>query len=455
MNQVIKYEKLPLKELASYFGYGVGQCFSFGLVGTFILYFYTDIMQISPVAASIIFVIARFWDAAHDPLIAGIMDTVHLKLGKFRPYLLIAPFLIFIVTIAAFYNIEASLMTKTIYAGVTYILWGTLYAISDIPFWSMTAVMTNEPQERTKAATCAMIGVNAGIGGTMILFPYISSFFAKYSSDQGYLLGVITLMSLGLLLMLNGFKNVKERVKITHSEKVTLKQVFLAVWKNKPLFFVLSAFFMNVFMNIVNALYIFFFTYNMGNADLLSVIGTITFLTALACLGLPFLTRYCRKKDLFIALCIIEIIARICFYFSGYQNTATVFVWLTIITAVFMMTNPLISSMIADTVEYSYYHTGKRCAAITFSGQTFTGKLSVAIAGGLSGLILAMIGYAPNVIQSENTLNYLFFCVSLLPALGALIRIFIMMKYKFTEKEHKKLRDLLDKGEFHPSVNKN
>ncbi|MCW0136088.1 MFS transporter [Escherichia coli] len=41
---------------------------------------------------------------------------------------------------------------------------GTLYALSDIPFWSMTSVMTDNPQERTKAATCAMLGVNAGIG---------------------------------------------------------------------------------------------------------------------------------------------------------------------------------------------------------------------------------------------------------------------------------------------------
>lgn len=47
--------KLTNKELMSYFGYGVGQCFSFGLVGSFILYFYTDILGISPIAASTIF----------------------------------------------------------------------------------------------------------------------------------------------------------------------------------------------------------------------------------------------------------------------------------------------------------------------------------------------------------------------------------------------------------------
>lgn len=55
--------KIPLKALASYLGFGMGQCFSFGLVGTFILFFYTDILGISPVAASTIFLIARVWDA--------------------------------------------------------------------------------------------------------------------------------------------------------------------------------------------------------------------------------------------------------------------------------------------------------------------------------------------------------------------------------------------------------
>ncbi len=446
-------EKIPMRELASYFGYGVGQCFSFGLVGTFILFFYTDIMGISPVAASVIFLIARVWDAVHDPLIAGLMDTVNMRRGKFRPYLFGAPFLIFIVTVIAFYNIEASLMTKTIYAGVTYILWGTLYAISDIPFWSMSTVMTDEPQERAKTATCAMLGVNAGIGATMVLFPYVSGFFAENSSDKGYLAGVITLMVFGLILMLNGFFNTKERVKVTVGEKVTLKHTFIVVWQNKPLFFILSAFFMNVFSNIVSAFYIFFFTYNMRDADLVSVIGFITFTCALACLATPFLTRHFKKRDLFIALCVLEIIARIGFWFTGYHNVVYVMIWLTVITAIFMMTNPLISAMIADTVEYSYYHTGKRCAAITFSGQTFVGKLSVAVAGGLSGLILAVLGYVPNVEQSEWTLNGLFFCISLLPALGAIIRILIMRKYKFTEDEHAILREKLKQGEFHPSVN--
>lgn len=256
--------KLTNKELMSYFGYGVGQCFSFGLVGSFILYFYTDILGISPIAASTIFLIARVWDAVNDPLIAGYMDTLDSRFGKFRPYMLFTPVLIVLVTVAAFYNIDADTSTKVMYAGITYILWGTLYTISDVPFWSMSSVMTDEPQERAKAATCAMLGVNAGIGATLVVFPKLSAYFADGRADQGYLPAVIVLMIAGLFFMLNGFYNTKERISTKSCEKVTLKQTFQAVRKNKPLFFILAAFFMNVFFNLVNGLYIFFFTYNMG-----------------------------------------------------------------------------------------------------------------------------------------------------------------------------------------------
>ncbi len=80
-------QKIQNRELAGYFSYAVGQCLSFGLVGSFILYFYTDILGISPAAAGAIFLVARIWDAINDPLIAGYMDTLNFKRGKFTPFL--------------------------------------------------------------------------------------------------------------------------------------------------------------------------------------------------------------------------------------------------------------------------------------------------------------------------------------------------------------------------------
>lgn len=441
--------KIPLRTLASYFGFAMGQCFSFGLVGTFILFFYTDILKISPVSASIIFLIARVWDACNDPFFAGLIDSLNLKRGKYRPFLGFMPFVIFAITVLAFINIDGSITIKTLYAGVTYILWGTLYTISDLPFWSMTTVLSDHPQERAKAATCAMLGVNVGIGLSMAIFPYLSAFFAEGRDDQGYLPAVVVMMVAGLILMLNGYFNTKEAVRPQgDAAKVTLLQTFKVVASNKPLFMILAIFFMNIFTNIAGNIYIYFFTYNLGNAGLLAAVGTITTCSSLACLVTPFFTARFRKRDIFIVLCVLGIVARLGFYFTGFESTTAVIIWLAIITTIFMMTNPLVSTMIADTVEYSYYHTGKRCAAITFAGQTFTGKLSVALAGGITGMVLAICGYVPDSVQSQDTLDTLFLFVSAVPIIGEIVRLIVLKFYFFNEAEHAELVEKINRGEF-------
>lgn len=435
--------KIPARELWSYFGYGLGQCFSFGLVGSFINYFYTDVLGISALAASTIFLVARAWDAVHDPFFASIMDTMNSRFGKFRHFMLLAPLLITLMTLASFYNIDASTSTKIIYAGVTYILWGTLYAISDIPFWSMSSVMSNEPRERTKAVTAAVLGVNAGIACANIFFPRLTAFFAPYSSDHGYFMATLVMVLIGMLLMINGFFNVKERVPPS-TEKVTIGDTFRNLRQNKPLFFVLAAFFFCVLHNIANGIYIYFFIYNLGDGGLQAAIGIIGIIAALACLLAPVLTRRYKKRSLFIALCALDILVRIVLWFAGYQSLTVLFILLGLSSLFVMMSNLFTSAMIVDTIEYAEYHSNKRCAAITFSGQTFTGKMSVAVGGGLIGVYLTAIGYVPQAAtQSESVLNGLFFGISLLPAIGSLIRIGFIWFFDFTEDKHAEITRLL------------
>ncbi|GBU09570.1 melibiose:sodium symporter [Gammaproteobacteria bacterium] len=439
-----KTMKIPSRELVSYFGYGLGQCFGFGLFGAFINYFYTDVMGISAVTASTIFLIARVWDAVNDPIIAGIMDTVRSRFGKFRHYLLFTPFLITLVTIASFYNIEASMTTKIIYAGATYIFWGTLYSISDIPFWAISSVMSSEPKERAKAVTCAMLGVNAGISGASIIFPKLTTFFAVYSpNDKGYLYATITLTLLGLPLMINGFLQIKERV-VPSEDKITLRDTMNNIRHNRPLFLILGAFFFTCLHNIAAGIYIYFFTYNLGNAGLQVTIGMIGFGAAMLCFITPVLTNYFRKRSLFIVLCLLDCIVRVILWFSGYDSLWLMFGLLGMSALFVTMSNVLTSAMIVDTIEYAEFKTHKRCAAITFSGQTFTGKMAVAVGGALVGIFLTLIHYVPQAeVQDEGVLRGLFFAVSLLPAIGSLIRIGFIWFFDFTEDKHAEVLEIL------------
>ena len=431
--------KVSRREYLGYFSYGFGQCFSYGLLGSFILFFYTDILGISALAASTIFLIARVWDAVNDPMVAGFMDTRRTKSGKFKGYLKFAPLFVVISTILCFFSPDLAIQWTVLYAAITYILWGTVYTVSDIPFWSVSAVITNDPQTRTSLVTAANLGVFAGIGMVGSLVPLLVGLFGQESLADGYFMAVILIMVAGYAFMMFGATTIRERVEPSAGEKVTMKDVFRNLLVNRHLFKMLAIFFLNLFMNIVNGIILYFFIYNMGNEGLMSIYGLMGTFAALGFFLIPNLTKKFRKKDLLAGIIVLDIVVRIVFFMTGYENVPMLLVMLMLTQLFHASLGPVMSSMIAETIEYSEVKTGRRCEAITFSGQTFMGKLSAAIAGSLTGLILIAIGYVPEAaVQSPGTLNGLFMVVSLLPVAGGLIRLVILRYYTYTEEAYRK-----------------
>lgn len=415
------------KERFAYFCYGTGQCISFGLAGSFTLIFYTDVFGITAAVASLIFLFARAWDAVVDPMIASVMDTVSSKHGKFRVYLKYMPFVITLTTILCFVKIDAVESTKIIYAVITYVLWGTTYAVSDVPFWSMSAVMTNDPQERSRLVSYAGLAVSVGIAIPLLVFPFLLKLTHQW--ELNYAISSTILMLCGLFLMNFGYRHTKERV-VSHNEKITILQVFKTVSQNKPLFIVLIAFFTNLFSNVASSLAAYFFTYNMQNSELLSLYGMLNIVCAAGLLFVPILLKHITKKSLLIWLCVSDVILRLIFFFViGYHNQVTFFIFIAITGIVGAVSWPIMSAMIADTIDYTARITGNRCEAIMFAGQTFTGKLAIAVSGGLLGLILVVIKYVPNHAQTNYALQGLFFGLVLLPAIGSLLKIIILKFY--------------------------
>ena len=55
-------------------GYGLGSLgkdFALGVMGSYLLLFYTDIFGISAGAAGMIFLLTKIWDAVNDPMMGG------------------------------------------------------------------------------------------------------------------------------------------------------------------------------------------------------------------------------------------------------------------------------------------------------------------------------------------------------------------------------------------------
>ena len=72
------------------FGVGaIGKDAIVNLVGIYLMFYLTDVLQLSPGFVGVLFFVARIWDAINDPIMGMIIDNTKSKYGKFRPWIVI------------------------------------------------------------------------------------------------------------------------------------------------------------------------------------------------------------------------------------------------------------------------------------------------------------------------------------------------------------------------------
>ena len=134
-------------ERVSYWSYFIGQNVYYNITAAFISTYLA--MQGVPLAkVAVVLLIVKIWDAVNDPIFGYIFDRVKFKSGlKSLPWLRFAVALIPIVTIVLF-AIPSGLSEtgKLVWFGVAYVMWDTVYTLTDVPAYAMLNTMTDNLQ---------------------------------------------------------------------------------------------------------------------------------------------------------------------------------------------------------------------------------------------------------------------------------------------------------------------
>lgn len=88
-------------------GYGVGAVgldLSYGLFYSYLSFYLTNGLGISPIFMLILAPLARLWDGINDPMMGSLVDRTRTKMGRYRPWILTGAILNGIVLALMFNN---------------------------------------------------------------------------------------------------------------------------------------------------------------------------------------------------------------------------------------------------------------------------------------------------------------------------------------------------------------
>lgn len=423
---------------------GVGQNTIYALWSGFITAFYTDVFHMNPLVMAGIFLFARIWDGINDPLMGVLADRSKSRFGRYRCWLLRMPPVVAVCLVLNFTVPHFGTAGNIVYAAITYILMGMAFTSIDIPYWSLPAVMTGDPKERTKIFTAATLGTNLATTVGNMVIPILLVALGGTGNSRSYFITAVIFAVIGCILYLTCFSMVREHVHAP-KEKFSFKLALKSLYTNKPLFCIM---FTNLVINLAfimkMTLNYYYCTYTLGNVKLMSLMSLATLPSILlGTLAAPFLTKFLGKKNTLLCLMAANLVISGIFYFVGYGSIPFILTMIALqifcVGAAFVV----ISSMTADTIEYGEWKTGQRNEGVITSTRTLITKIASALVGVAVAIVLTLTGYVPNAVQTIHTMNAFHFVVSFLPGIVMMLGAVPMFFYSLTEERHAKIMEEL------------
>ena len=436
-------EKLSLKTRV---GYGIGDiaiCLYWSGVGLYLLYFYTDVVGISPSLAGLIYGIGMFWDAITDPFMGYVAERTRTRWGVYRPYLLFGNIPLALSFVLLFWVPPFEGTILFFFLLFANILHRTCFTLVSVPFSSLTPRITSDSQERTNLTGFRMMGAQTGTNlMALVAFPIIFWVGGEDESMGFVVLALVAGLS-ALLIHTITFLTVKEPSNDHGIERVggSLKEAARAIGKNMPFWLVFSA------TLIVGITTIFFgnnlIYYTKYALNLHEHQSTILFTSGIvAFLSIPFwwfISNKIGKKFTWLLSSTLTLLAFIIFYFYQINSLNELLFLVAFIGFGSGAGGILFWSMLPDTIEYGEVLTGVRSESSLYGFMTFAQKGSIAFAVITLGIVLDTIGFKANEVQAENTLTDMKLIMTLIPSLGIASSLVIIYFYPIDVTMHKNL----------------
>lgn len=428
------------------FGMGsVGNNLIYGLITSYLLIFYTDTFGISAATAGVIIFGAKIWDGINDTFMGIIVDNTRTRLGKFRPYLLFVPLVMATATTLCFTVPNLGPTGKIVYAAVTYVFWGMSFTAMDIPYWSMSAAITQDANKRSKVVAIARsFATIANIIAFIVVLPLVN-LLGGDNEVVGWQRMAMVFGGVAIAFTWITFFNVRERVQVETKERQTMAAYLKQLKDNDALRAIILAMLLyETSFAFKFAFLQYYIKYNFNAVDMIPVVmGVVAIGSIIGSILAAILGKRLPKKNLIKASVLVQSILGILLFFIGYKSLTIVIVINALLAIFDGICLIMFYTLITNTVEYGQYKTGVRREGVVFSINIFKTKIAGAIGIGVGAGALQVIGFVANAAQSTGTLTGIHAFFTIIPSLLVLLVYLPLRAYTLTEERYQEILDAL------------
>ena len=293
------------------------------MVGLYLLYFYTDVMGLSPSQAGLVFFLASMWDGITDPVMGWLIEKTRTRWGKYRPYLLLAAIPFTASFAAIFFVPDLSGNNLFIWALVLHIVFRTFYTAIYIPYTGLIARLSTDADERSSIAGVKSVFISlAALSISFLGLPAVT-YLGGEDEALGFLRVALVCASLGVASLWICFLFTREKAPAEEivQKQASLGETFRALASNRAFILIfLGVLLFTGCYTIMNKTIVYVFKYDIGDRDAarwaLSAIAVAGILSP--AVWVP-ITHRTSKKFVWIAGCLLASAGLLTIY--PYQRT--------------------------------------------------------------------------------------------------------------------------------------
>ncbi len=453
--------RLTFREKMGYASAGITDSVNFTFMGSYMMFFLTNIAHIKPAAAGTLIAAGSIISSLWSPVVGFLSDHALNRFGRRRPFLMAASLPLALSLVLCFTTFESAGAVKNAYYGVMIVLFWCAFSTFYSPWLAFGAEYTGDYSERTELRSVTYAVTLAGTAFGLAAPPIMVAGFCGLGMTERrawqVMAGIVAVMAFCAINITIYSSRKKDTPPINekgHRQKLRLADIrglFCEYWeviKLKPTKFVIGACLCHITaQGIFFADRAYYFTYNLNLTAIQSTLAMLAFpasglLTLLPVLKVSKLLDKRSALILFLSIASVGCVSldRIV-GINGFWGMVTLTFLFVVGNSAFWQLMPV---MIYDICEYDEYETGKRREGIIVSLQTIMETICSGLSTLLLGAILQLTGFNENAVsQTQEALTGVEISITIVPAVLMLGCVCMAYKYPITKQVFERLKQVI------------